>query len=389
MAHMPTLRRERLAAAFLYFDAQADDARLTLTILKTAVDHGAVVANYSPVVALLKDGEGGRASGAVLADGTQVRASVVVNAAGVWADDVRALDEGAHPHTLRPAKGIHVTVPWDKVRCDVAAVVPVPKDRRSIFVVPWGDRVYLGTTDTDYEGPLEDPQCTPEDVAYILGAINGSITSTIGPEDVLGTWAGLRPLVASASSERTADLSRRHAVRVSDTGVVTVTGGKLTTYRKMAADTVDAVLPLVGRSKLRRSPTKKLRLHGADGHERVTDAHLAGRFGADARVVQAMVAASPSLAEPLVPGLPYLKAEAVYAARYEMAHTVEDVLSRRTRALLLGRDAAIAAAPSVAALLAPELGWDEAEQARQVASFVERATAERDAAGLPVAGVRA
>ncbi|HEV7886250.1 MAG TPA: glycerol-3-phosphate dehydrogenase/oxidase, partial [Acidimicrobiales bacterium] len=163
MAHMPTLRRDRLAASFLYYDAQADDARLTLTILRTAVDHGAVAANYAPVAALLK-GEDGRVRGARLADGTEVRAGAVVNAAGVWSDDVGALDEGAHPHTLRPAKGVHVTVPWDKVRCDIAAVVPVPKDRRSIFVVPWGDRVYLGTTDTDYEGPLDDPQCTAEDV---------------------------------------------------------------------------------------------------------------------------------------------------------------------------------------------------------------------------------
>ena len=386
--HMPTLRRDRLVAAFLYYDAQADDARLTLTILRTAVDHGAVAVNYAPVVSLLK-GADGKAAGAVLADGTEVRASVVVNAAGVWADDVRALDEAAHPHSLRPAKGVHITVPWDKVRCDIAAVVPVPKDRRSIFVVPWGDRVYLGTTDTDYDGPLDAPVCTAEDVAYVLGAINASITGAITEADVLGTWAGLRPLVASASSERTADLSRRHSVRVSDSGVVTVTGGKLTTYRKMAADTVDAVQPLLGRSKFRRSPTKKLRLHGADGFDRVGDEHLRRRYGADARVVEAMVAAAPGLGEPLVPGLPYVKAEAVYAARYEMAHTLEDVLSRRTRALLLARDASVAAAPDVAALVGAELGWDEAEQARQVASFVELAEREREAGGLPAVGVRA
>jgi glycerol-3-phosphate dehydrogenase len=378
LAHMPTLRADRLVAGFLYFDAQADDARLTLAILRTAVEHGAVAANYSPVIALPK-GDDGRVRGAVLADGTEVRAAVVVNAAGVWSDDVRALDEGAHPGSLRPAKGVHVTVPWEKVRCDIAAVVPVPKDRRSIFVVPWGDRVYLGTTDTDYDGPLDNPVCTAEDMHYILSAINASITETITEDDVLGTWAGLRPLVASASSERTADLSRRHSVRASKTGLVTVTGGKLTTYRKMAADTVDAVLPLLGRSKLNRSSTKSLSLHGAEGSERIDDEHLRSRYGADARVVQAMVSKDPALGEPLVPGLPYLKAEAVYAARYEMAHTLEDVLSRRTRALLLARDAAVVAAPDVAALIADDLGWDGAEQARQVAAFSELAQSEREA----------
>lgn len=388
LAHMPTLRGDRLVAGFLYYDAQADDARLTLTILRTAVDHGAVAANYSPVAGLLRD-ENGRVQGARLADGTEVRASVVVNAAGVWADDVRALDEGLGSDTLRPAKGVHITVPWDKVQCDIAVVVPVPKDRRSIFVVPWGDRVYMGTTDTDYEGPLENPVCTAEDVRYILGAINASTTANITEADVLGTWAGLRPLVASAKSERTADLSRRHSVSTSASGLITVTGGKLTTYRKMAADTVDEVLPVLGKSSLRRSPTKKLRLHGADGMDRVGDDHLRMRYGSDARVIEAMIARDASLGSPLVPGLPYLRAEAVFAARYEMAHTLEDVLSRRTRALLLARDASVAAAPSVAALIGPDLGWDADEQARQVAAFTELAERERVAGDLPVVGVSA
>jgi len=390
MAHVPTLKRDRLAAAFLYYDARADDARLTLTILRTAVlDFGAVAANYSPVVAMLKEGDHVR--GARLADGTEVRASVVVNAAGVWADEVRALDEGAHPNSLRPAKGIHITVPWEKVQCDIAAVVPVPKDRRSIFVVPWGDRVYLGTTDTDYTGSLDRPECTGEDVRYVLDAINASIDQTITEADVLGTWAGLRPLVAHAGSERTADLSRRHAVATSKSGVVSVTGGKLTTYRKMAADTVDEVLRALGKapSVVRRSPTKKLRLRGADGYERIEDEHLRSRYGSEARVLEAMVAADPSLNEPLVPGLPYRRAEGVYAARYEMAHTLEDVLSRRTRALLLAREASAAAAADVAALIGPELGWDEAERAAQVAAFVELAERERAAAELPPVGVQA
>jgi glycerol-3-phosphate dehydrogenase len=401
VAHMPTLRKDYLAAAFLYWDARADDARLTLAIARTAVlDHGAVAANYAPVTGFLKD-EDGRLKGARLADGTDVRAEVVVNAAGVWVDEVRALDEGADPDTLRPAKGIHIAVAWDKIRTDIAAVVPVPKDRRSIFVVPWGDRVYLGTTDTDYDGPLDDPQCTPEDVRYILDAINLVITEPLSEADVLGTWAGLRPLVKSATSERTADLSRRHAVVTTPSGLVTVTGGKLTTYRKMAADTVDEVVRGLSRGRrgrrVRRSPTKKLALRGAAGLDAVRDdgaaarfgvapdvlAHLTSRHGGEARTIVAMVQADPDLGRPLVLGLPYLRAEAIYAARYEMAHTLDDVLSRRTRSLLLARDAAAAAAPEVARLIAPELGWSDEEVERQVADFVARCDREREAAHLP------
>ena len=176
VAHMPTLPEERLAGAYLYYDAAADDARLTLTILRTAaLDHGAVVANHAGSWRSLHDD--GQAAGAMVeADGRriEVRARAVVNAAGVWTDEVRALDEGGDPDSIRPAKGIHITVPWDKVRNDIAVVVPVPKDKRSVFVVPWMPRrggfelTYIGTTDTDYDGPIDDPQCTAEDIAYLL-----------------------------------------------------------------------------------------------------------------------------------------------------------------------------------------------------------------------------
>ena len=388
--HMPTLNRDLLAAAFLYYDAQADDARLTLTIARTAVlDHGAVALNYAPVTGLIKDD--GIVRGAALADGTEVRADVVVNATGVWADDVRSLDEGTHQDTIRPAKGIHVAVAWDKVRCDIAAVVPVPKDRRSIFVVPWGDRVYLGTTDTDYTGPIDDPQCTPEDVDYMLGALNAFVTEPVTTADVLGTWAGLRPLVKDAGSERTADLSRRHSVSTSSSGLVTVTGGKLTTYRKMAEDTVDVVVKQLGRKGVpRRSPTKRLPLRGAaptDGDlglaPDVAD-HLRSRYGSEARVIAAMLEADPELARPLVASLPYLRAEAVYAARYEMVGTLDDVLSRRTRAVLLARDAAMDAARDVANLLASELRWTPEETERQIQDFT--AAVEHSRAWETVAG---
>ena len=385
ISHLPTLRREYLVAGFIYYDAQADDARLTLAVLRTAVlDHGAVAANYAPVVGLLKDATNGRVTGARLEDGTEIRAEVVVNAAGVWVDEVRALDEGCDPCSLRPAKGIHLTVPREKVPADIAAVIPVLKDRRSIFVVPWGDRVYLGTTDTDYEGPLDDPPVTPEDVKYILDAINTFVTEPVTESDVLGAWAGLRPLVKSARSERTADLSRRHSVTTSAGGVITVTGGKLTTYRKMAADTVDETVRALGRGK-KRSPTRHLALRGSTGFEVNGDVraqHLAGRYGGEARTLLAMIDADAALGEPLVPGLPYLRAEAVYAARYEMAHTLDDVLSRRTRALLLARDACVAVARDVARLIAPELGWSDDEIDREVDDFVSRAQRERELAAL-------
>ena len=277
LAHLPTLKTEHLVAGFLYFDARADDARLTLTLLRTAaIEYGSAVANYAPVTQLTTGGDGA-ASGAIVrpaggeAEELRIRARVVVNATGVWADAVRALDEGADPHAIRPAKGVHVTVPAERLPCDIAAVIPVQKDQRSIFVVSWPgtDLVYLGTTDTDYSGPLDDPACTPEDVDYLLEAANNLTTSHLTRADVTGVWAGLRPLLARPTkghhvSERTADLSRRHTVRVSAHGVVTVTGGKLTTYRKMAQDTVDAVVTQLGESpRRRRCVTKSLRLIGA------------------------------------------------------------------------------------------------------------------------------
>ncbi|HKE76347.1 MAG TPA: glycerol-3-phosphate dehydrogenase/oxidase [Acidimicrobiales bacterium] len=255
--HMPTLG-DRLAWAYLYYDAQADDARLTLAVARTAaLDFGATVVNHAAVTGLRKDG--GLITGATVrpdgGDEIAVRARSIVNATGVWADDVRALDEAEHPHSIRPAKGIHISVPWDKVRNDIAAVVPVPKDRRSIFVVPWagadgtvggpGSVTYIGTTDTDYDGDVDDPQCTADDVAYLLEAMNRSLAEPLTADDVLGTWAGLRPLIA-AGDGRTADLSRRHRVTTSGSGMVTVTGGKLTTYREMAEDAVSAAVEVIG-----------------------------------------------------------------------------------------------------------------------------------------------
>jgi glycerol-3-phosphate dehydrogenase len=394
--HMPTLPADRLAGAYLYYDAQADDARLTLTVARTAaLDFGAAVVNGARLTGIAKD-DAGRVTGATVDADDQtieVQCSCIVNATGVWADHVRAIDEGADPGAIRPAKGVHITVPWSKVQNDIAVVVPVPKDRRSVFVVPWGELTYIGTTDTDYDGSLDDPQCTADDIAYLLRAINFSVTTTITEDDILGTWAGLRPLVRDASSDRTADLSRRHRVDCSASGVVTITGGKLTTYREMAADTVDGVLEFIGGTLadrvLHRSRTKKLRLRGAEGYEGARAgtgphaAHLADRYGGESRVVQAMIDRDPPLGDPLVAGLPYVRAEAVYAARYEMARSVDDVLSRRTRARLLARDASAAAAPDVADLIGDELGWTSEERAAEAETYRALVAHERETAGLP------
>ncbi len=392
LAHMPTLPAEKLASSYLYYDATVDDARLTLTLARTAaIDHGAVAVNGAALVSLDKDADG-RIQGAVVrADGQDiaVRCQAVVNAAGVWSDEVRRLDEGADPDSIRPAKGIHITVPWSKVRNDVAAVVPVPRDKRAVFVVPWGELTYVGTTDTDYDGPLDDPPVTREDVDYLLSAI---AFTGVTDRDVVGAWAGLRPLVKSASSGRTADLSRRHRVTPSPSGVTTITGGKLTTYREMAADTIDAVVDQLGDRVSgvgRRSRTRALRLRGADGYEAVRHLgdpvaeHLANRFGGEARTVLAMAEANPELRRPLVPGLPYIRAEAVYAVRHEMARSVDDVLTRRTRSRLLARDASAAAATEVADLIAPLLGISAEKAAAQAADYRHSVELERTTAQLP------
>jgi glycerol-3-phosphate dehydrogenase len=408
LAHMPNLRADHLVAGFLYWDARADDARLTLAVLRTAVlDHGAVAANHASVTGFLV-GPDGRVNGVSVepdgGDPFDVHASVVVNATGVWSDRVRALDERHDPHSIRPAKGVHITVPDAAFPCDIAAVIPVPEDRRSIFVVSWGEQVYLGTTDTEWNGPLDHPSCLPEDVDYILAAANAVATKAINRADICGLWAGLRPLLVPAdgkhaTSQRTADLSRRHTVRTSASGVVTVTGGKLTTYRKMAEDTVDAVVEGLGRRKV-PCLTKDLPLRGAaplgrssprTADARPSDAaaiaaHLAGRYGSETPAVLSVTDGRPELLDALVPGLNYRKAEALYAVRQEMACTLDDVLDRRTRASLRDARGAADAARGVAELVGPELGWDTDRVHREAESYADRVRADLAEAGLDVPG---
>jgi len=336
----------------VFHEAQVDDARLTLAVLRTAVlDHGAVAVNACPVVAV--DGEG-----VTVASGATARARVVVNAAGPWAEGVRALaGPGQAGPRLRPTKGVHVVVARERVpvlgdRCGLA----VPDGRGAFaFVAPWEGRVIVGTTDTPYDGGAVE--CTDHDVELLLSKVNRALDDPLTPDDVLGSWAGLRPLVEGGDGRT--ELARRHLVAAGHEGMVTVVGGKLTTYRRMAADAVDVVCARLGR----RIPcrTARLPIRGAGTGE----GRLWLRYGTEAAGVERL-----GLGRPLVPGLPYLQGEAVWAVREEMALTLEDVLSRRTRATILDARAAAAAAPGVAALLAPELGWDEAETRRQVDGYL-------------------
>jgi glycerol-3-phosphate dehydrogenase len=393
LAHLPTLNTDRLVAGFLYYDARGDDARVALALAKTAaLDFGADVATYVRCVEILHDPTG-RVNAVVahdlLADATfTLTTRAVVNATGVWADDVFTMAEHTPSHRITPAKGIHLSVPRHRLPADVAAVLNVPGDRRSIFVVPFEGAAftYVGTTDTAYDGDLDEPHCTTGDVAYLLAAVNASTSSNLTTSDVSGLWAGLRPLLApvdgKAVKERTADLSRRHQVTDSRDGVVHITGGKWTTYRLMAQDTVDALGPYV--TDLKGGRTKRLRLHGV-GSWRPTserEIHLYERFGEDAKVILDLIAANEELGECPIEGQPYVGAEFVFSVRFEMATSLIDLLTRRTRAHLLDARATLRGAARVGALVAPVLGWSDEELQRQLNEYESLVRREFSAAGL-------
>ena len=393
VARMPTLRDDQIVSAYLYYDACVDDARLTLAIVRTAADHGAAVASYCPVTAIRKD-PAGKAIGATVETGAgsiDISARVVVNAAGVWVDDVGRIDTGPGQEMMRPARGVHMVVPSSLVGNDVAVILPAGDGPGSVFAIPWheGDLTYIGTTDTDYAGDLDHMVVDAGDVEILLSHLNPNVQEPLSSVDVVGTWAGVRPLLKGAKTDKTADLSRHHKITRWPSDVVSVTGGKLTTYRRMAQDTVDTALEVLGREA--RCRTKRVALHGAAGHDTVADGglgaeardRLVNRYGADAAAVIGLVVADPDLGQPLVPGLPYLSAEARYAADQEMVVTLDDLLSRRTRARLLARDASAEAAESVAALVAGSLGWSVDEQRRQVEQYRASVAAERGALATP------
>ena len=393
LSHLPTLNATRLVAGFLYYDARGDDARVALTLAKTAaLDFQATVANYVRAIEVDHDA-GGRVNAVRCRDektGNEfsVRTKTVVNASGVWADDIFTMTEHETSHRITPAKGVHVSVPRERLPADVAAVFNVPNDRRSVFVVPFDDApfTYVGTTDTAYDGSLEDPTCTPEDVDYLLSAVNASTTSDLRAGDVTGVWAGLRPLLApvkgKALKERTSDLSRRHRVNDSGDGVVHVTGGKWTTYRQMAQDAVDALSPYV--EHLARVRTKSLPLHGVSAWrpQGELETHLYHRFGSDAQSILQLIRENPSLGDALIEHQPYVGAEFLFSAREEMVTSLVDLLTRRTRAHLHDARATLAAAPAIAQLVASTMGWSEDETTAQVESYRALVNHELSSAGL-------
>jgi glycerol-3-phosphate dehydrogenase len=393
LAHLPTVQTDRLVAGFLYYDARGDDARVALTLAKTAaLTYNAQVATYVRALGVSKNTEGRvvavHARDELSGDEFDIATVSVVNATGVWADDVYTMTEREPSHRITPAKGVHVTVARDRLPADVAAVFSVPNDRRSVFVVPFQDGAYtyVGTTDTAYVGSLDEPLCTPDDVAYLLRAVNASTSSNLVVDDVTGVWAGLRPLLAIAEGkkikERTADLSRRHRVSDSHDGVIHVTGGKWTTYRQMAQDAVDALAPYV--SPLKGVQTKSLRLFGV-GNWRPTDErgmHLYRRFGEEATFILQMIDDDPTLGTEAIAGQSYLAAEFVFSAQREMVTSLIDLLTRRSRAHLQNAPTTYDAAETVARLVAPTLGWSDDDIRQQVESYRSLVEEEFAAAGL-------
>ena len=370
----PTLEPRGLRGSVLYQDAQFDDARLALALARTLVDLRGVAVNHAPVTALIK--EQGKVSGAVVRDEEtgaehEIRARGVINATGVFSDGLRRLDEPRSPPLLAPSQGVHLVLDRRFQPGESAVLVPHTDDGRVLFAVPWNDRVIVGTTDTPVAEPSLEPRPLPAEVEFLLQHAARYLVQDPRPEDVLSCFAGLRPLVRGGrDGARTAALSRDHTLLVSSSGLVTITGGKWTTYRSMGEDAVDHAAAVAGLEE-RPSTTASLHLHGWTEHPR-PDADWAG-YGADAPALARLAAERPGLDELLHFNLPYRACEVVWAARHEMARTVEDVLARRSRALLLDARASAAIAPDVAALMAAELGRDEAWQRRQVEAYRELA----------------
>lgn len=388
---LPCLRTEGLTNAFLYYDGQTDDTRLTLTVLRTAAEHGAMPVNYAELMGF--DVQGSVIRSASIVDrlsGEQVEVPVrsVVNAAGVFAQRVEEL-AGPSSIQISPAKGVHLTVSREAIKMGrYAAVLPETDDGRLMFLVPWGPRVTIGTTDT-IGGDVDRPAAGPEDLDYLLRHVNRYMSCDLKPEDVISAWAGYRPLLSSKSGNgvSSARLSRTHAVIDGPAGMVSIVGGKLTTYRRMGQDTMDRVDKMLGREP--QHATRDLPLSGAEGWRAAVEQikldgpslglgvdtvrRLAG-YGAHGPLILDLVRDDRSLAERIVSDLPYIMAETVYACRYEMAVTVDDVLQRRTHVAIEDREHGLGAAGRVAAVMARELGWDDAEVARQLADY-ERRTA--------------
>ncbi len=377
LSHCPTFREDNLTGGLMYFDARVDDARLTLSLARTAVFHGATVVNHTKAVEIVRDVRNKVTGAIVQADGREinVRAKAVVMATGVWLRDWTGIKKGEERKLeIRPAKGVHVAIPWLKVRNDCTVTIPVPGRSRRATITRWGNVSYLGTTDEDYKGDLDDVLCTREELDFLLEGARSALKTDLSPEDAVGSIAGCRPLVAPPGG-KTLEIKRNHKIDIAPDGLITIVGGKLTTSRHMAEQTIDAAQQVIGRKA--RCTTKKAYLLGAAGYDSQAivasgglGAHLGERYGTEARFVSDILQADPKLQAPLVAGLPYTEAEAVYAIRHEMAGSVDDVLARRMRARLMARDASARAATRVGEILKSELGLSDQAVAQQVSAYV-------------------
>ncbi len=377
IARIPNVETDNLIGGTMYHDAQFDDARLALALAQTAAENGATVVNYMRVEELLKDG--GSVCGVRAVDlesnaAFSLSGRVVINATGVFTDDIRRLDDPRAARLVRPSQGVHIVLDRSFQPSDTAIMVPQTDDGRVLFVIPWYDRVLVGTTDTEVEDSSLEPRPMEREVEFILRNAARYLRRDPSKQDVLSTFAGLRPLVRPQEvTSESKSLSREHSVLISESGLVTIIGGKWTTYRKMAEDTVDDAIAIGGLPE-RRCVTENLHLYGWIGRDDpnlVGDLHLQ-MYGAHADAVRAFLG-DEGRGELLHERLPYRVGQVVWAARHEMARTVEDVLSRRTRALLLDARAAMDAAPRVAEVLAAELGRDATWQWKQVEDFNELA----------------
>ena len=372
LERLPALEPDELRGGVVYYDGQFDDARLLIHLAMTAADHGAVLLNYCPVTGLLRDAEGyvngvmarDEESGEELA----LTARIVINATGVFTDSIRHMADSAAEPLMVTSQGIHLVFERSFLKGDTALMVPKTSDGRVLFVIPWHGHAVAGTTDTPVDAPTLEPRPYEEEIEFILDTAARFFVRPPTRADVLAVYVGLRPLVKGDG--KTSALSRDHVIHVDTSGLLTITGGKWTTYRHMAEDCVNHAITL-GKLPDVECPTKNLHIHGyRKDSGSLTDLEV---YGSDAEKILALAAGTPALAEQLHPALPYIAAEVAWAAREEMARTVEDVLARHTRALFLNANAAIAMAEPVARLLAAELGRDQAWIFAQVTQFTELA----------------
>jgi glycerol-3-phosphate dehydrogenase len=384
LKRIPTLEPEKLRGGVVYHDGQFDDARLAVNLAQTMADCGGTPVNYMKVTGFTRAGEmidGVVATDMETGNTHEIRARVVVNATGVFTDTILQMETPGTKPLISASQGVHLVLDKSFLPGDSAIMVPQTSDGRVLFVVPWHDRAVVGTTDTPVSEIALEPCPLEPEIDFILEHAARYLSKDPGPRDIKSVFAGLRPLVNTGRESDTAAISRDHYLLVSESGLVTITGGKWTTYRKMAEDTVDQALLVAGLDE-RECVTKKLRIHGWLKHFDKTDPlHY---YGSDAIHLKKMIRTDPGLGEKLHPKLPYLKAEVVWAVQKEMARTVEDVLARRSRALILDARAAMDMAPKVADLMARVLKYDKDWKARQIDSFVR--LAKNYLKGSPVKG---